>query len=50
VYPISLWETDALCSFMAEIRGPVNVFPIPKTLLLIPQTPSLAELAGERPS
>ena len=25
VYPICLWETDALRHFMSEVRGPVNV-------------------------
>jgi 2-methylisocitrate lyase-like PEP mutase family enzyme len=39
VYPIGLWETDALRSFTAEMRGPVNV-------IRLPQTPSLAELAA----
>ena len=39
VYPIALWETDALRRFIAEVRGPVNV-------LRLPQTPSLAELAA----
>ncbi len=39
VYPITLWETDALRRFMSEVRGPVNV-------VRLPQAPSLAELAG----
>ena len=39
VYPIVLWETDALQSFMSEIRGPANV-------IRGPQSPSLAELAA----
>ena len=39
VYPIALWETDALRRFTAEVRGPVNV-------VRLPQTPSLAELAA----
>ena len=39
VYPIVLWEPDALQSFMAEVQGPVNV-------VLMPQSPSLAELAA----
>jgi 2-methylisocitrate lyase-like PEP mutase family enzyme len=39
VYPIALWETDALRTFIAEVRGPVNV-------LRVPQSPSLAELAA----
>jgi 2-methylisocitrate lyase-like PEP mutase family enzyme len=38
VYPIVLWEPDALQSFMAEVQGPVNV-------VRMPQSPSLAELA-----
>jgi 2-methylisocitrate lyase-like PEP mutase family enzyme len=38
VYPITLWETDALRRFMSEVGGPVNV-------IRLPQTPSLAELA-----
>jgi 2-methylisocitrate lyase-like PEP mutase family enzyme len=37
VYPIALWEMDALRRFMAEVRGPVNVIRLPQT--------SLAELA-----
>jgi 2-methylisocitrate lyase-like PEP mutase family enzyme len=37
VYPITLWETDALRVFMSEVRGPVNV-------VRLPQAPSLAEL------
>jgi 2-methylisocitrate lyase-like PEP mutase family enzyme len=39
VYPIGLWETDALRSFISEVRGPVNV-------VRLPQAPSLAELAA----
>jgi 2-methylisocitrate lyase-like PEP mutase family enzyme len=39
VYPIALWETDALRRFTAEFNGPVNV-------TRLPQMPSLAELAG----
>jgi len=39
VYPIGLWETDALRRFTSEVRGPVNV-------IRVPQTPSLAELAA----
>ena len=38
VYPIALWETDALRRFSAEVRGPVNV-------VRLPQTRSIAELA-----
>ena len=36
VYPIVLWETDALRGFMSEVGGPVNV-------VRLPQAPSLAE-------
>jgi 2-methylisocitrate lyase-like PEP mutase family enzyme len=39
VYPITLWETDALRRFISEVRGPVNV-------VRLPQAPSLAELAA----
>jgi 2-methylisocitrate lyase-like PEP mutase family enzyme len=39
VYPIALWEPDALRRFTAEVGGPVNV-------ARVPQTPSLAELAA----
>ena len=38
VYPIVLWEPDALRRFTSEVRGPVNV-------ARLPQMPSLAELA-----
>jgi 2-methylisocitrate lyase-like PEP mutase family enzyme len=38
VFPIILWEADALRRFTAEVGGPVNV-------LRLPQAPSLAELA-----
>jgi 2-methylisocitrate lyase-like PEP mutase family enzyme len=38
VYPITLWEPDALRAFLAEARGPVNV-------VALPPAPSLAELA-----
>jgi 2-methylisocitrate lyase-like PEP mutase family enzyme len=38
VFPITLWETDALRHFMSDVRGPVNV-------VRLPQAPSLAELA-----
>jgi 2-methylisocitrate lyase-like PEP mutase family enzyme len=38
VYPIVLWETDALRRFVSEVPGPVNV-------VRMPQTPSVAELA-----
>jgi len=39
VYPIVLWETDALRRFISEVLGPVNV-------VRLPQTPPLAELAA----
>jgi 2-methylisocitrate lyase-like PEP mutase family enzyme len=39
VYPIGLWEADALRLFTSEVRGPVNV-------VCLPQTQSLAELAA----
>src|ERR687895_668215 len=39
VYPITLWEMDALRHFTSEIRGHVNV-------VRLPQGPSLAELAA----
>jgi 2-methylisocitrate lyase-like PEP mutase family enzyme len=38
VYPIVLWETDALRRFVSEVPGPVNVVRMPQTL-------SVAELA-----
>jgi 2-methylisocitrate lyase-like PEP mutase family enzyme len=38
VYPIVLWEADALRRFVAECRGPVNV-------VRMPPAPSVAELA-----
>jgi 2-methylisocitrate lyase-like PEP mutase family enzyme len=39
VYPIALWETDALRRFISEVTGPVNV-------VRLPQMRSLAELAA----
>ena len=39
VYPIGLWQADALAAFLPACPGPVNV-------LRIPTAPSLAELAG----
>ena len=39
VFPITLWETDALGNFTSEARGPVNV-------VRLPQAPSLEELAA----
>jgi 2-methylisocitrate lyase-like PEP mutase family enzyme len=38
VYPITLWETDALRRFVSEVSGPVNV-------VRLPQAPSVAQLA-----
>jgi 2-methylisocitrate lyase-like PEP mutase family enzyme len=38
VYPITLWEPDALRRFVSEVHGPVNA-------LRLPQAPSIAELA-----
>jgi 2-methylisocitrate lyase-like PEP mutase family enzyme len=39
VYPITLWEADALRRFISEVGGPVNI-------VRLPQAPSLAELAA----
>jgi 2-methylisocitrate lyase-like PEP mutase family enzyme len=39
VYPIALWEPDALRRFISEIRGPVNA-------VRLPQGPSLADMAA----
>ena len=39
VFPIALWEKDALSRFMSQIRGPVNV-------IRLPQANSLAEVAA----
>ena len=39
VFPITLWEPEALRHFMSEVRGPVNI-------VRLPQAPSLAELAA----
>ena len=39
VYPIVLWEEDALRAFLSEITAPVNV-------TRLPQAPSLAQLAA----
>ena len=46
VYPICLWEPDALRQFMSEARGPVNVARMPE----IPSLASLAELGVARVS
>ena len=40
VYPIALWEPDALSRFMAEVRGQVNVVRLPRA------ASSLADLAA----
>jgi 2-methylisocitrate lyase-like PEP mutase family enzyme len=40
VFPVVLWETDALRRFTSEVRGPVNVVRVPG------KTTSLAELAA----
>lgn len=39
VYPIALWEPDALQTFMSNVHGPVNV-------TRVPQGPTVAELAS----
>jgi 2-methylisocitrate lyase-like PEP mutase family enzyme len=39
VFPIALWETDALRHFVSDVGGPVNV-------VRLPQAPSLTELAA----
>jgi 2-methylisocitrate lyase-like PEP mutase family enzyme len=39
VFPITLWESDALRQFSSEVHGHVNV-------VRLPQAPSLAELAA----
>jgi 2-methylisocitrate lyase-like PEP mutase family enzyme len=39
VYPLALWESDALRRFMSEVGGPVNV-------VRMPPAPSVAELAA----
>jgi len=44
VYPIGIWEQDALRAFLADAGGPVNVVPLPKAF--VPETRSVAELAG----
>jgi 2-methylisocitrate lyase-like PEP mutase family enzyme len=40
VFPIALWESDALHAFLAEVSVPVNV-------LAVPQAPPVAELAAQ---
>jgi 2-methylisocitrate lyase-like PEP mutase family enzyme len=39
VYPIALWEPDALRRFTSQVRGPVNV-------IRLAETPALADLAA----
>jgi 2-methylisocitrate lyase-like PEP mutase family enzyme len=39
VYPIALWEEDALREFTSRISAPINI-------MRLPQAPSLAELAA----
>jgi 2-methylisocitrate lyase-like PEP mutase family enzyme len=39
VYPIALWEADALRQFVSQVSAPVNV-------MRLPQAPPLAELAS----
>jgi 2-methylisocitrate lyase-like PEP mutase family enzyme len=39
VYPITLWESDALRRFIDQVDGPVNV-------IRLPQAPSVAELTA----
>ena len=39
VYPVALWEPDAVDRFMSEVQGPVN-------LTVEPQSPPLPELAA----
>ena len=39
VYPIALWEAEALREFTSHVSGPINV-------MRLPQAPSLAELAS----
>jgi len=46
VFPITLWETDALSRFMEDVRGPVNAVRLPQA----PSLPELAELGVARVS
>jgi 2-methylisocitrate lyase-like PEP mutase family enzyme len=46
VYPIALWEPDAIRSFVSEAGGPVNALAIPNA----PSVPELAELGVARVS
>src|SRR5882672_1713039 len=38
VYPIALWEPDALGRFMSDVRGPVNVTRVPQASSLVDLT------------
>jgi len=44
LYPIGLWEADALSAFMAGVQTPVNVVGLPQA----PSRPELAELGVAR--
>jgi 2-methylisocitrate lyase-like PEP mutase family enzyme len=46
VFPIALWETDALRRFTSEVRGLVNVVPLPQA----PSVRALAEMGVARVS
>src|SRR3954453_17864644 len=46
VFPIALWETDALRRFTSEVRGLVNVVALPQA----PSVPALAEMGVARVS
>jgi 2-methylisocitrate lyase-like PEP mutase family enzyme len=39
VFPIGLWERDALSRFLSDVRTPVNI-------VCVPQAPTVAELAA----
>jgi 2-methylisocitrate lyase-like PEP mutase family enzyme len=44
VFPIALWESDALAAFMSEVSGLVNVLSLPRA----PSLPELSELGVAR--
>jgi 2-methylisocitrate lyase-like PEP mutase family enzyme len=44
VFPIALWQPDALAAFLAQAPGPVNVLRIPPA----PSEPELADLGVAR--
>ena len=44
VYPIVLWQADAVRAFMSDAPGPVNMLSIPPA----PSIPELAELGVAR--